>query len=179
MGPFSGPESQSTRRSHLLPGPVCLVSAPLLPFSCSHGGHPDPCEAAVAGGGGYPSSYRGAPILAAARCRSCGGGAWWHESDRAHSERQAVRVRPSTWGTFGLLIWACSEDFRSSYLRGFVFEQAEGGGGSGWERVQALRLQEVQMLEAVRNLLFIRFCWPASRLRRFFYNGDLNAWSFI
>jgi hypothetical protein len=70
----------------------------------------------------------------------------------------------------------CSDDFRSSYLRAFVFEQAEGGRGSGWERVQALRLQEVQMLEAVRNLLFIRFCFDLVGLvESFFFNGDSNA----
>jgi hypothetical protein len=146
---------------------------PRRPLSCSHGGHPDLCEAAVAGGRGYPAryrgypashrgypaSYRGAPVLSAAARRSCGGGAWRNKSAGAHSERQAVRVWFPDLGSFGLLIWISSEDFRSSDLWGFVFEQAEGGGGRGLERVQALRLQEVQMLEAVRNLLFIWFCF--------------------
>lgn len=125
------------------------------PPSFCHGGHPDLREATVAGAGGATPVHAGTQGLANACRRRDRAGSVQHEPAGNSPGPQAVRVRrPRTWGDFGFSIWACLGGFESSDLWCFMFEQAEGGGGCGWQRLQALRLQEVQMLEAVRNLLY-------------------------
>lgn len=91
-----------------------------------------------------------------------------------------MRVRqPRTGGHFGFSIGGVLGAFESSDSWGFVFVQAEGGGGCGWQRVQALRLQEVQMLEAVRKPLFPPLCFGfvgQSQAKSVFFYRDSNSY---